>query len=258
MSKALLSVVTVCYNSERTIEATIKSILNQTYINFEYIIVDGNSSDNTVKLITSFEDKFKEKGISFSWISEKDTGIYNAFNKGINLSKTDWVSFLGADDCYTIDALEIYSNVILNINSNVDFVFSNVEVINQKGEVIKKINNKWYWSKFKRYMDIAHVGAFHYKKYFLKHGFFNESFKISGDYELLLRAKSNLKTIKIEETTAKMSNGGVSNNQVILAFNETFKAKYTTANIGVFTCLLDYIIAIIKIYSKNVLGAIIR
>ncbi|ARV15524.1 glycosyltransferase family 2 protein [Polaribacter sp. SA4-12] len=258
MSKTLLSVVTVCYNSEKTIETTINSILNQTFTNFEYIIIDGNSSDNTVKIITSFKDKFIEKGISFTWISEKDTGIYNAFNKGLNLVKTGWVSFLGSDDYYKKNALEIYANVILKIDSNVDFVFSNVDVIDEKGKIVKKINSNWYWSKFKRYMDIAHVGAFHHKQYFLKYGFFNESFKISGDYELLLRAKSNLKTIKIEKNTAIMSNEGVSNNQAILAFNETFKAKYKTANISILSCFLDYIIALFKYYSKKILREIIR
>ena len=87
------SIITVSYNSEKTIKETIVSVLNQTETNFEYILIDGKSTDKTVEIIKSFENKFKEKEIAYQWISEKDTGIYNAFNKGIKLSKGTWISF---------------------------------------------------------------------------------------------------------------------------------------------------------------------
>jgi glycosyltransferase involved in cell wall biosynthesis len=258
MSKALLSVITVCYNSDKTIERTLYSILNQTYTNFEYIIIDGGSSDSTIKIIKSFEDKFKERGIVFSWISEKDTGIYNAFNKGIHLSNTQWVSFVGSDDCYTENALELYSSVIFKTEKKVDLIYSNIDIVDDQGKSIKEINAIWTWFKFKRYMYIAHVGAFHNKNYFSKYGFFNESFKICGDYELLLRARNHLKTIKIEKLTVKMASGGVSNTQINLAFKETFRAKNKTARIGVFTCFLDYTIALFKYHTKKIIRAFIR
>ncbi|MGY0407895.1 MAG: glycosyltransferase family 2 protein [Polaribacter sp.] len=256
--KSLFSIITVSFNSEKTIQNTIESVLNQTYTNIEYIIIDGLSIDSTVAIIKSYEKKFEEKKISFTWISEKDKGIYEAFNKGLRLSRGQWISFLGSDDCYTRNALNVYSTVILKTEKKVDLYYSNVAVINKKGEVIGAINGIWTWLKFRRFMTIAHVGAFHNKEYFSKYGFFNESYKIAGDYELLLRAKEQLKTVKIEERTAKMANGGVSNNQINLAFKETLNAKNKSGGISLLLCNFDYFIAFFKYKTKKILRAIIR
>ncbi|OAD46832.1 glycosyltransferase family 2 protein [Polaribacter atrinae] len=254
----MLSIITVTFNSEKTVRKTIESVLNQSISHFEYILIDGDSKDATIEIIKSYEAVFKKRNIQYTWISEKDSGIYNAFNKGVKLAKGNWVSFLGSDDCYTEDALEAYLKVILAANDNVDLVYSNVDVIDNEENIINKINGSWSWSKFKRYMNIAHVGAFHNKNYFSKYGFFNESYRIAGDYEMLLRAKDNLKSIKIEKVTAKMADGGVSNNHISLAFKETFKAKNKTAGIGVILCFLDYNIALFKYYFKKIRCEIIR
>lgn len=254
----MLSVITVSYNSSETIKVTLDSILNQSYKNIEYIVIDGNSSDSTVTILESYRDKFKQMSISYSFISEQDTGIYDAFNKGVKLSKGKWISFLGSDDYYLNNALELYSTTILNNNKNIDFVYSNVDILNDKKEIIKKINGIWSWFKFKRYMNIAHVGAFHNKEYFARYGCFNQTYKIAGDYELLLRAKSKLKTVKIEKVTAKMGNSGISNNFISLVLKETFKAKNKTAKIGFLVCSLDYMIAILKYYTKKIISAFTR
>ena len=258
MSKPLLSVITVCYNSEKTIRETINSILNQSYSNFEYIVVDGNSKDSTVDLIKSFEVEFQKKGVDFIWISEQDSGIYNAFNKGIKLSSGKWVSFLGSDDTYTPKALEVYAKTISESKEEIDLIYSNVEVKDNQHNTTDTINGKWSWRKFRRYMNIPHVGSFHNKKYFSKYGFFNESYKIAGDYELLLRAKSSLKTIKIDEVTVKMANSGASNNQINLVFKETLKAKNKSGGINLLLCIIDYFIAVFKYFTKKLTSAIIR
>jgi glycosyltransferase involved in cell wall biosynthesis len=258
MSKPLLSIITVCYNSDKTIERTLNSILTQSFSNFEYILVDGKSTDNTLKIILSFKDKFKSKGIKFSWISEPDTGIYDAFNKGVRLSSGSWVSFLGSDDYYVNNALEIYADTILKTKDKVDLFYSNVDLINDENKNIDKINGIWTWGKFRRFMNIAHVGSFHNKEYFLKYGYFNESYKIAGDYELLLRAKGKLETIKIEAITVKMSNEGASNNQVNLVFKETLRAKNETGGISLLLCSFDYYIAYLKYQTKKIVNEIIR
>jgi glycosyltransferase involved in cell wall biosynthesis len=254
----LFSIITVCYNSEKTIERTIRSVLNQTSSNFEYIIVDGNSTDKTLEIIELYKEKFTEKAITYNWISEPDRGIYNAFNKGVKLSNGNWVSFLGSDDYYIDDALELYSKTILSLKNNVDFVYSNVNILNNHDKIINKVNGIWSWTKFKRYMNIAHVGAFHNKEYFNKYGYFNEAYKIAGDYELLLRAKSILKTVKIEQVTVKMADGGVSNKYVNLAFKETLTAKNKTGKVSFLVCLLDYSIAMLKFQTKKIFHAFIR
>ncbi|MFK8059279.1 MAG: glycosyltransferase family 2 protein [Polaribacter sp.] len=249
----LFSVVTVSYNSAKTITKTIKSILNQSIKNFEYIIIDGKSTDNTVGIIKSFEDEFRQKGIKYTWVSEHDSGIYNAFNKGIKISSGNWISFLGSDDYYFDNALELYGKQIQNLNTHIDLIYSNVNVANRK--IIKA---QWSWKVFRKKMNIAHVGAFHNKGYFKKYGLYNETYKIAGDYELLLRAKQNLKTHWFNSETAFMSDDGISNNQIIKVYRETSKAKIETKSQSNLKTKLDYYTWVIKYRIKTLLDAFTR
>ncbi len=107
MNNPLVTIVTVCYNSEKTIKDTIESVLNQTYTNLEYILVDGDSKDNTVGIIKSYEKKFKDKGTSYKWISEPDKGIYDAMNKGIDMASGEVVGIINSDDWYEKNTTQI-------------------------------------------------------------------------------------------------------------------------------------------------------
>ncbi|MDX6745248.1 glycosyltransferase family 2 protein [Polaribacter sp. PL03] len=249
----LFSIVTVTFNSGETLKRTINSLLSQTISNFEFIIVDGKSSDNTVDIIKSFEQGFAEKDIRFTWISEKDTGIYDAFNKGVKLAKGNWISFLGSDDFYTENALDLYAEQIKNQSKELDFIHSVVKV-----EGKKVIKDKWEWKHFRKGMNIAHVGAFHSKNYFKKYGLYNTNYKIAGDYELLLRAKQHLKTHWFNEVTAIMADGGISNSQVKNVYLETTKAKIESGKINYFVSKLYYFKWMFKYRVKTILNAIIR
>jgi glycosyltransferase involved in cell wall biosynthesis len=249
-----LSIITASFNSEKTISKTIESLLNQSCSDFEYIIIDGSSSDNTLSIIKSYENQFKEKGISYRWISENDRGIYDAFNKGIEMAEGNWISFIGSDDYYLEKALENYVKIL---NPVYDIVYSNVKVV--KGlKTVKTINGIWSWKSFRRKMTIAHVGAFHNKVYFNKYGFYDLSYKIAGDYELLLRAKENLRTTKLEMITAIMSADGISNNQIEEVYKETTRAKIETGKLNQFQAIFDYNVWTIKYQCKKIVNAIIR
>ena len=145
-----VSIITVSYNSSKTIKETIESVLNQSYQNFEYILVDGNSTDGTVEIIKSYEQKFKEKGIAFKWKSEDDTGIYDAWNKGVKMADGTWIAFLGSDDVYELDAIQCYYDYIDKNNEELNYVSSKVKIINNK--LIDKIEHKWEWNVFKKQM----------------------------------------------------------------------------------------------------------
>ena len=113
MNDIKITIVTVCYNSAKTIEQTICSVLNQTYKNIEYIIVDGGSTDETVDILRKYSCKIK-------WISEPDDGIYDAMNKGIKMASGEYIQFIGSDDClinYTIiekhiDKIDLTADII--------------------------------------------------------------------------------------------------------------------------------------------------
>jgi len=250
MQVPLISIITTTYNSASTLKDTVNSVLNQTYSSFEYIIIDGNSIDSTVDLIKSFEAEFNKKDIKFRWISEPDTGIYDAFNKGVKLANGDWISFLGSDDMYTKNAVELY---IKNLPKNeVDLLYSNIKIIGKKNNT-----GVWSWHKFRRSMNIGHVGAFHNKNYFNKYGMFNTSYEIAGDYEILLRAKENLRTHKINDITVIMADGGVSNKQVRKVYRETTRAKKETAEVSSIICFLDYYKWMLKYNIKRIIYALV-
>ncbi|WP_405611268.1 glycosyltransferase family 2 protein [Polaribacter sp. Asnod1-A03] len=249
----LFSVVTVTFNSGETLKRTINSLLSQTISDFEFIVVDGKSSDNTVDIIKSYEQDFEEKNIRFTWVSEKDTGIYDAFNKAIKLAKGSWISFLGSDDYYLDNALEKYKNEIEKQPNELDFIHSIVKV-----EESKIIKDRWVWKDFRKSMNIAHVGAFHNKNYFKKFGIYNTDYEIAGDYELLLRSKENLKTHWFNAVTAIMAPDGVSNSQIKKVYLETTKAKIESGKINHVIAKLYYFKWMFKYKVKTILNVIIR
>ena len=100
MQRDLISIVTVCFNVEKTLAGTMKSVLEQTYRPLEYILIDGNSTDKTVDIIQSMQPLFEKKGIELRWLSEPDKGIFDAMNKGVRLSSGRWVNFMNAGDVF--------------------------------------------------------------------------------------------------------------------------------------------------------------
>ncbi|WP_047549303.1 glycosyltransferase family 2 protein [Psychroserpens sp. Hel_I_66] len=249
------TIITATYNSEKTIARSLDSLLNQTLLDFEYIIIDGNSKDGTLNILKSYESKFKEKGLTFAWFSEPDSGIYDAWNKGLKYAKGDWISFLGSDDYYLNDALENYFKLLSISDKPLDWIYSNVLFV--KGENNKRLlNSVWSWKDFRRNIKItpAHVGSFHNKLFFKTYGVYDTTYKIAGDYEILLRPKSHLKTAKIEITTAIMDGGGVSNNMIKKVFGETLRAKRETGGVSLFLCYFDYYMSLLKFKIKSILN----
>lgn len=248
------TVITATYNSEKTVSDTIESVLNQSYKNIEYIIIDGKSNDNTLEIIKSYAHKFKTANIPFQFLSEKDSGIYDAWNKGLKLASGKWVSFLGSDDVYLKDAILAYHEEITQCQDSIDFAYSKVK-LTKNGKITRKIDKEWSWNIFRRKMNIPHVGSFHNKDYFMSYGDFDTRYKIAGDYELLLRAGNKLKTRKVEETTVLMQEGGLSDNLVVKVLKETMRAKNETGKLNIISCYFDFfkeylIITLKKIKSR--------
>ena len=227
----LFTVVTAVYNGEGTIKRAIKSVSAQTFEDYEYIVVDGGSSDGTVSKIREQSDHIDY------WVSEPDSGVYNAWNKAVRQARGEWISFLGADDQYEPDALEQYAKAIA-LSSTAHFVSSRVHLMRNK-EICRTIGGPWRWPAFARHMTIAHVGAQHHKSLFQEAGLFDESYRICGDYELLLRLKNRLRAIFIDSVTAKMQSGGMSSSNIAVALSETERAKRDTAGRNRFLCSFE-------------------
>ena len=116
----LVSIVTVCYNSEKTIRKTIESVLAQTYGQVEYIIVDGASTDNTVAVAREYEEQFRQKGYTYRIVSEKDRGIYDAMNKGLALASGELIGIINSDDWYEPDAVKTAAEKVFSASVPAD------------------------------------------------------------------------------------------------------------------------------------------
>ena len=187
----MFSIITSSYNSEETISDTINSLLDQTSSNFECIFIDGNSKDGTCDIIRKHIVKFNDKGINVQLISEDDKGIYDAWNKGIDLANGEFISFLNSDDFFEIDAIEKVDEYLKTIkfkNNSFGIVGTLFYCDNDK-KVIKKRKKSKLWKYVYRYkMPFNFPGLFLKSEVYKKLNKFNDTFKLSGDYDFIVRA----------------------------------------------------------------------
>ena len=126
----LISIITVCFNSEKTIRDTIESVLNQTYGEVEYIVVDGLSKDNTVQIANEYRQRFADKGYRYTVISEKDNGIYDAMNKGIRSASGEIIGIINSDDYFTSnDVVERFASAFSN--PDLDAIYGDIHFIHE-------------------------------------------------------------------------------------------------------------------------------
>ena len=219
-----ISIITVVWNNAKTIKDAINSVLNQSYKDIEYIVIDGSSTDGTIEIVQSYGDKIK-------FISEKDNGLYDAMNKGIRMATGDVVGILNSDDFYASDKiLQIVADEFLK--SNIDSVYANLEYIdaNDPKRVIRYWRSKKYQEGlFRSGWHPAHPTFFVKKEIYEKYGVFDLSFKIAADYELMLRffEKCKITSSYVDEVFVKMRMGGESNKSIkniIKANMESYRA----------------------------------
>lgn len=245
------TVITASFNSEKTIDKTIESLLNQNYTNFEYIIIDGNSKDSTLEIIKSFEQKFKEKNITYKFISEPDKGIYDAWNKGIKLSEGEWISFLGSDDLYFNDALLNYYEILQSRN-DINFICSKIEIVDENWNKLKLYGEPFSKEKLNRKMSFAQVGAFHRRDLFTIVGNFDFNYKIVGDFDFYLRAKDVILPHFTTSCLAKMMNTGISN-QAYKALKEAYELKNKYKLNNKLINLFDFYLTLLKCKIKAII-----
>jgi glycosyltransferase involved in cell wall biosynthesis len=240
------SIIIATHNASKYLERCLNSIRNQTYQNFELIIIDANSKDNTLNIIKS-----NLEFINY-YISEDDNGIYDAWNKGILKSNGKWVLMLGSDDILFTNALEFYYNYSINF-PNLDFISAKLNLVTQNGNIITTIGEKWEWGKFKFKMNCIHVSSLHNRNLFQEIGLFNNKYKISGDYEFLLRKKHNLKVGFLNQIVGNMQEGGISNSYKSLF--EILKAK-KLHNLNIIQIYISFFYLYIYLFLHNKLKLI--
>ena len=206
-----ISVITVCYNSAATISDCIESVLQQTYLDIEYIIVDGKSSDDTPTIIQSFEEKFNGR---LNWVHEKDLGLYDAMNKGIKMATGDVVGVLNSDDFFTSNTvLESVANAFKQ--NNVDAIYGDIHYVNPHN--LNQCVRYYSSAIFKPFMlrfglQPAHPSFYCKREFFEQYGGYRLDLKIAADFELFtrffLRKKLRAHYLKLDFVT--MRTGGLS------------------------------------------------
>ena len=206
-----VSVITVCYNRKATIGQSIKSVLDQDYPDIEYIIVDGNSSDGTKDIIKSYSDKITK------YISEPDSGMYDAINKGLGMATGDVVGLMHSDDVfYDTTVISKIVEVFKN-NPNTDAIYGNgIYVTNDDEQKIvrNRIGGEYDYKRLKSGWLPLHPTVYIKKSIINKYGKYNLNFKIASDTEFLLRYlfKHKINIIYLNTYIVKMRMGGLSTN----------------------------------------------
>lgn len=236
------SIITVCYNSEKTIEKTLKSVLNQSYQNFEYIVIDGASTDHTLDVIKQYKNCFEEK---MQIISEPDCGIYDAMNKGIARAKGELIGIINSDDYYELDALEQVS--LAYQGKKYEIIYGMQRNFTNDGKLASII---FRHHDFLESDMINHPTCFITKELYRDKGNYCLEYKASSDYDYMLRMKKSGDVLfnPIQVILANFTLGGTSSCSD--AHLETFKIwkKYGCIN------RKKYILITLRTKLKKLIG----
>lgn len=207
-----LSLITVTFNSSKTLPETLQSVLSQIYFDIEYIIVDGASKDNTVDIIKEYEPQFEGR---MKWISEPDKGLYDAMNKGIRMATGDVVGILNSDDLFMDN--RVLADIVAAFDKQTDAVFGNLYFVDQ--ENVEQIVRVWKGSPYKSFKSgwhPAHPTFYVRREVYKKYGVFDTTFDVSADFELMLRfiEKHQIRTKYFDRYMVRMRMGGESTGSI--------------------------------------------
>lgn len=219
-SQLKLTIVTATWNSATTVEDSLKSVLDQTYGNIEHIIIDGGSTDSTMDIVRRYADLYRQRGLELKWLSEKDNGIYDAMNTGINLASGDIVGLLNSDDFFTSPTVlekvaREFGKSDAKDEGKIDAVYGDIHYVNpaKLHKCVRYYSSKQFkrWKMRMGFMP-AHPSFYCRREIYRQYGLFDTSFRIAADFEQLLRLIyiHNIRTRYIPQDFVTMRTGGAS------------------------------------------------
>lgn len=223
--KPMISVIVAVLNGAQTIQRCIDSFARQSYSEKELIIIDGQSQDGTVEIL-----KRNNNSIAY-WETDADRGICHAWNKALARSSGDWICFLGSDDFIWDDSvLESAALLLQDAYPPYKVTYGPIYTVQPDGTVLEMVGAPWNKVKraFSQIMAIPHQGVFHHRSLFESHGYFDEDFRVAGDYELLLRELKDGNALFLDELIiSAMQREGISQlwDKSLLVLEEYAKAR---------------------------------
>ena len=227
----LVTIITPCYNAETFIEKTIQSVINQSYKNIQYIIIDGGSSDGTHKILEQYKNKVSEI------IIEKDDGMYTALNKGIERSEGEIIAYLNSDDLYFHDTVFNAVNTFKS-NPEIKLIYGDLKVIDWNDEILYDWiypNFRWQLFVSNNFCTIGQATSFWRKAVHKKVGLFDNKLKMAGDFDFFAKVGKEFKILKINRFLAcyrvhqnSLTNKGKLKNEIEI---KTIHQKYLDTNV---------------------------
>ena len=211
-----ISLITATYNSVETLRDTMQSVLNQTFKDVDYIIVDGGSKDGTLDIVKEFEPKFEGR---LRWVSEKDKGIYDAMNKGVRMAQGDVVGILNSDDFFAYDNVLEMVNAAFIETPAIDGVYADVRYVdwNDTSKKVRLFSGKDFkreklcWGKMP-----PHPSFYVKRECYDKFGLYSLDYPICADYDMFVKMiwEGNINTLYINDVFVNMRSGGTSSNGI--------------------------------------------
>ena len=249
-----ITVIIASLNAGSTLQRCLDSICNQSHKNYEIVVMDSGSKDGTVDILERNAHRL------VYWESEPDKGVYDAWNKALDHATGEWICFLGVDDYFwSSDVLEKLMPHLGKAYPESLVVYGKVAYVNKMGEFLDTIGEPWekVAEKFKQTMPLPHPGLMHHREIFEKHGKFDSSFRIAGDYEFLLRELKEGSAVFVPDViVVGMQMGGASTDprNVSLMLKETRLAaiRHGRKRIGI-----HWVIVIVKVRIRHILWSLL-
>ena len=214
-----VSIVIATRNCASSLQRCIESIATQEGVRCETIVIDGASADGTPRLLA----ENKARGAIADYVSEPDDGVYSAFNKGVRRARGEWITFLGCDDVFH-DRF-VLRDLLAAASGRV--VYGKVNLVSASGEIVGTVGGPWSREAFLEGASLPHPGCLHHRSLFEARGFFDESYRIAGDYELLLRELLHTEPRFVDRVLVDMRLGGLSRDPktVPVVLREVIRAR---------------------------------
>jgi glycosyltransferase involved in cell wall biosynthesis len=226
----LVTIITVVFNGEKYLEQTIQSVINQTYDNVEYIVIDGGSTDGTVDIIRKYEEQIDY------WVSEPDEGLYFAMNKGISLASGEVIAILNSGDWYELDAIK--NSLKALVSCDADYTYGKVYLVDELGErfgMSLVADNQDFNSEIYYRTVFLQLSAFIKKYVYLKLGGFDTNYKVSADHEFFLRMTlNNYKGFNTNLFIGNFRPAGASGNTQCTRESRNIALKYGKSKLSVY------------------------
>lgn len=244
-----ISIITATYNSATTIRDAFDSLLRQSHYDYEYIVVDGGSTDGTVEIIKEYTPLFGDR---LKWTSKKDRGLYDAMNKGMRMASGDIIGFLNSDDFYTSTDILTTISEHFDANKDIDAIYGDVHFINSNNPTrcVRYYSSKIFrpWLMRFGYMP-AHPSFYARKSVYDRYGGYSLDYKLASDYEIMVRffCKHNIKADYIEKDFVTMRLGGISNHSILNRLRLTHEDALACRCNGIYS---NFLLCSTKYFTK--------